>query len=472
LKGFFSSFLLRSLCDGVSYFELSGVGIGWRPEFAVDLLHVRDAVSFVEVLAELCFSQARARREALALAEIWPVVPHGVKLSLGSAEGIDDDRARRLGALARTLRSPLVSEHVALTSAGGWEVGHLTQLPRTREAVTVVARNVYRARRYLPDVPLLLENVAWTVRWPDDVMPEEDFYQEVVRATGCPLLLDLGNLHANARNEGRDPFAVLRGYPLDQVAMVHIAGGHQEDGFYFDDHASPVPDAVFQLLEALTDARGAVPVLLERDANFPPFTELCDELDRARAIAARAPPASTQPRESPPPSPVATAEAIDTLEARQAAFARALADRHAPLAGPLAAFSTEDIARTREVLQRKRVENALPLLPRLSSRPEVLGPLARAAVDAYPRPARGAALSDAMRIATRALAEPSLAVDARIDLLVLRARFRFHADSPPGKRLGPFIGQTKTQTGRRIWALKGPGVEATVRLIETRSRTA
>ncbi len=271
--------------------NLTGVGIGWRQELATDLLQRRAAVSFVEVVAELCFTQSRARREASALAEAWPVIPHGVKLSLGCAGGVDDDRARRLGELARALRAPLVTEHVALTSAGGWEVGHLTQLPRTREAVAVVARNVDRARRHLPDVPFALENVAWTARWPDDAMREEDFYCEVARATGCQLLLDLGNLHANALNEGRDPFEVLRAYPLDRVAMIHIAGGHVEGGFFFDDHASPVPEAVFGLLAAFTAARGAVPVLLERDGNFPPFAELAAELARAHAITAPPPPA-------------------------------------------------------------------------------------------------------------------------------------------------------------------------------------
>lgn len=447
--------------------ELSGVGIGWRQELAVDLLQRRDAVRFVEVVAELCFSQARARREAAALAETWPVIPHGVKLSLGCAAGIDDDRARRLGELARALRAPMVTEHVALTSAGGWEVGHLTQLPRTREAVAAVARNVDRARRHLPDVPFALENVAWTARWPDDAMREEDFYCEVARATGCPLLLDLGNLHANARNEGRDPAAVLRGYPLDRVAMIHIAGGHLEDGFFFDDHASPVPEGVFALLEAFTEARGAVPVLLERDGDFPPFAELAAELARAHAITAPATPALARPA-----APAAvTAREDGSLAARQEAFARVLADRRAEVPASLADFSPAELTRTREVLQRKRVDDALPLLPRLAAQGPALASLARAAVDASPRPPRGAAFSDAMHIATAALAAPALAADARVDLLVLRARFRFAATGSPDARVAPFVGTAEARPGRRVWALKGVGAGASVRLIETRTRT-
>ena len=120
------------------------VGIGWRPELAVDLLRRPRDLDFVEVIAENCFVGAQARREAVALRAMWPVVPHGVKLSLGSAEGIDREHARRLGDLARDLRAPVISEHVAYVRSGGVEVGHLTPVPRTREAVRVIARNVAR----------------------------------------------------------------------------------------------------------------------------------------------------------------------------------------------------------------------------------------------------------------------------------------------------------------------------------------
>src|SRR5262245_30854742 len=139
----------------------SGVGLGWRPELAADLLRAPECLDFVELVAESCMVQQATRREARALAAIWPVVVHGVKLSLGSAEGIDVERARELGRLARELRACAVTEHVAFVRSGGREIGHLTALPYTRAAVDVVTRNVACARRQLPDVPLYLENVAW-----------------------------------------------------------------------------------------------------------------------------------------------------------------------------------------------------------------------------------------------------------------------------------------------------------------------
>ncbi len=446
--------------------KIGAVGLGWRRELAADLLARRDAVDFVEVIAETCFTQSTQRREAVALSRVWTVIPHGVKLSLGSAEGVDEAKAQRLGALARELRAPFITEHVALTSAGGTEIGHLTQLPRTRLAVEVVARNVDRVRRHLPDVPLVLENIAWTLRWPDDEMREEDFYAEVSEATGCPMLLDLGNLYANAVNEGRDPAAVLRAYPLERVAMVHIAGGHTDAGFYFDDHASPVPDGVFSLLEALVAERGAVPVLLERDANYPPFDELVGELSRARSICV----AASCRREVTPNSPralEASSEAGDALSryaAAQGALARALITR-APADG---GFDSGDLARARAVLERKRVDDALPLLARLAPHGRRVEEVALRAVSEHPRPARGAALTDAWRIATEAERDPVMAADARVDLLVLRARFKLPSrpDEAMTERAAPFVGTAASRGGARVWAIKGVGASARVRLYE------
>lgn len=255
----------------------NAVGLGVRPALADDLLRAPEAVDLVEVVAKTCLVSAAAEREARALADVWPVVPHGVKLSLGSDSGVDEDKARRLGALARSLRAPFVSEHAAFTAASGVELGHLTQLPRTRAAIATLAKNVDRVRRHF-DVPLLLEDVAWTWRWPGDEMDDPAFYAAVIDLAGCGLLLDLSNLRANALNEGRDPASVLDAFPLEHVATVHIAGGVFVDDSFYDNHAAPVPDGVFDLLQRLVARTGPRPVLLERDGAFPPFTALHDEL--------------------------------------------------------------------------------------------------------------------------------------------------------------------------------------------------
>jgi uncharacterized protein (UPF0276 family) len=335
------------------------VGLGFRPEIAVELMRAPGVVDFVEIVAESCFVSRDARRQAGAIREIWPVLPHGVKLSLGSADGIEVDRARRLGELARELRAPMVSEHVAFTRAGGTEIGHLTQLPRTREAIAVVARNVERARRVLPDVPLVLENVAWSVRWPGDEMDEPTFYQEVVRATGCELLLDVANLYANAVNEARDPLAALLAFPLDRVALVHVAGGAWRDAFYFDTHAHAVSAEIVALVGTVRARRPDVPIMIERDAHIA-FDQLVRELAAIRAAQASAAVA-----------PEARVERVSSragdLAGDQAALARELAGYTTIGSAPITrAMGSELLARAGTILTRKRIDEALPRLPALA----------------------------------------------------------------------------------------------------------
>jgi uncharacterized protein len=444
-----------------------GVGIGWRPELASDLLREPAAVDFVEVVAETCFAQPAARREARAISELWPVIPHGVKLSLGSADGIDLDKARKLGTLARELGAKAISEHVALTRGGTHDIGHLTALPFTREAVEVLARNVARARRVLPDVPLLLENIAWTFRWPEDALPEGDFYQEVVKATGCDLLLDVANLYANARNAGTDPEKALLSYPLDRVAMVHVAGGAEEGGFYEDTHAHTVPDAVLALLDRLLAETGPLPIVLERDAQFPPFREVAAEIGRLRAIAGRH--AVGRPRyercaEPSPGSARTDVVGAEALLARQVRLADWLTDTAAD-GTAIDGFDRPALERTRSVLRHKRVDEVMPLL----SRTAALGDLAKAAafeaLRGAPRAFRALGVADAFRVARDAGKDPRLASAAGQDLLELRSRF-VASPAGPRPRRGPFLGRQQLPDGRRLWALKGPGSEAPVRFFQ------
>jgi uncharacterized protein (UPF0276 family) len=436
--------------------EEGSVGLGFRAELATDLVLAPSTVDFVEIVAESCYTQRASRREACAVAEIWPVIPHGVKLSLGSADGVDLDRGRRLGALARELRTPVISEHVAFTRAGGIDVGHLTQLPRTREAVRVVARNVATVRRVLPDVPLLLENVAWTVLWPDDEMDEATFYQEVVAATDCDLLLDVSNLYANAVNEGLDPVAVLADYPLDRIGMIHVAGGVWEDGFYFDTHAHPVPPAVLELVAKCP----AVPVMIERDADFD-FDAIASELSELRAL----PRSASEPGVRSRVDMDGDAGELATAQADLAAQLAGVAAEPSVLATRIGSVSVE---RARTILYRKRFDDALPLLANLSRAGVHVRCVAETALP-LARPPSSAAPTDAWRIAEAALADEALADAARVDRLVLRARFT-GLDAPGAlrPRSAPFYGSAVLADGRKVSARKGIGSRAAVSIHEGR----
>lgn len=447
---------------------LAGVGLGYRRELAASLLTAPSAVDFVEIIAESCFASEPMLREVQGLAEIWPVLPHGIKLSLGSADGIDEDHARRLGALCRQLRAPLISEHVAFTRGRRREIGHLTQLPLSRTAVAVVARNLGRVRRHLPDVPFLLENPAWTLRWSDDEMDEGSFFHEIVAATGCDLLLDIANIYANATNSGQDPLTLLRSYPLSRVAMVHMAGGAWREGFYVDTHCHPTPPAVWQLLAELVRIRGPLPIILERDGRYPPWAELKGELDIARRTQHEPATPSRRDDSEAPTERAGTRHAEVSPPVLAGERAHHLAEQQASLAQLLTsttgtdgqAWRSEDLARSRSVLCHKRADEVSDCLPRLraqTSRQQIdLYTLALAVLREHAPAERLPTVVDAWRVATQLLSHPTLRNAARYDLMSLRARF---ADSEAGARprFAPYVHRAIAEDGSQTWVVKAPG---------------
>ncbi len=269
-----------------------GVGLGWRSE--IDTLVERlPGLDWVEVVAEnLCPDDLRDGRlpESLRVLRERGVqlVPHGVALGLGGAELPDRARLERLALTAGALGAPLVTEHLAFVRAGGREAGHLLPVPRSRDALRVIAENVRIAQQELP-VPLALENIAAHFSWPEDELTEGEFLAELVERTGVRLLIDVANLHTNRVNLGLDVAAELDRLPLEALAYVHVAGGVERDGVWHDTHAHPVTEPVLAVLAELR-ARAVPPgVLLERDDNFPPPAELAGELDAIRRVLEGAP---------------------------------------------------------------------------------------------------------------------------------------------------------------------------------------
>jgi uncharacterized protein (UPF0276 family) len=273
----------------------AGVGVGWRPEIAGWVAGL-PGPAFCEVIAETLAPAAPPRGVVELRERGIPVVPHGVRLSLGGAEPVEGSRVRHLAACAAALQAPLVSEHVAFVRAAGHDAGHLLPVPRTREALDVLATNIRRTQAEL-DVPLALEPIAALFDWPDDEYSEPDFLTELLERTGALLLLDVANVYANAVNRGQDPEAVLDRLPIDRVAYVHVAGGgeHADDpGIYHDTHIHPVPRAVLQLVERLVErTAGPPPVMLERDGRYPPAAELRAELEAIAAAVGRPAPGDT-----------------------------------------------------------------------------------------------------------------------------------------------------------------------------------
>jgi hypothetical protein len=255
-----------------------GIGIGWRPELA--LFSERfEGLGFVEILAEdfdptgtLPLPVLQLRQRGVA------VLVHGVSLSLGGAEMPDVTRVSRLAQLATKFQSPLVSEHIAFVRADGIESGHLLPVQRSRQSLNILVENIHVVQQLLP-VPLALENISTLFEWPNPEMDEQEFVSELLARSNALLVLDIGNVYANASNHGWNPTDALRRYPLERLAYVHVGGGMMHDGIYHDTHAHAVPAPVFDLLEelcALTEVPG---VMLERDDRFPNDNELTNEMN-------------------------------------------------------------------------------------------------------------------------------------------------------------------------------------------------
>jgi uncharacterized protein (UPF0276 family) len=260
-----------------------GAGVSFRPAWRWEVVRHRAELGAVEHIAD-DVAGAAGLRDLAALATAVPVLLHGTGLSLGSAEGLDPQRVRHVAKVAAAVRPPWFSEHIAFTRAGGREIGHLMPLPFTREAVKAVAANVAVLRSALPGLPLLLENIAYSFALPGAEMEEAAFVRAVLDETGAGLLLDLENVHANARNHGYDALGYLESLPLDRVVEVHLAGGVVRDGEYADTHTRPVPEESWALLAWLVPRTAVRAVIIERDDDLPPFAELLAEVRRAREI--------------------------------------------------------------------------------------------------------------------------------------------------------------------------------------------
>ncbi|HVT82506.1 MAG TPA: DUF692 family protein, partial [Phycisphaerae bacterium] len=200
-----------------------GIGLGWRPELAI-AIDREDALGFVEITGEH-FPDARVPDALLRLRDRGrTVIPHGISVSLGSAEGFDRAALRRLDALAKVFDSPFVCEHLAFVRAGGVEAGHLLPMPPTRDSLNVVVENIRMAEAML-SVPLAIENISALFAWKDAEYSEAEFLREVLARTDALLLLDTSNVYANAHNLGLRVADFPDGVPLERLAHVRVGGG-------------------------------------------------------------------------------------------------------------------------------------------------------------------------------------------------------------------------------------------------------
>lgn len=273
-----------------------GAGIGLKPEHFDQALAAVAPGLWFEVHAENYMVAGGPRLEWLAAIGMRHALSlHGVGLSLAADQAPDPVHLTRLRVLTDRLRPALLSEHLAWSAWQGTYYPDLLPFPRTRESLRRIADNVQRVQDALGR-RIAIENPAHYLAMPGSVWDEIDFLCELVRITGCGLLLDIGNVHVSASNLGYDPVAYIDAFPMRHVEEIHLAG-HSVDpllgaGLLIDSHDAPVAEAVWSLYERALMHGEAVPTLLERDGNLPGFDVLMRERTRADLVLRHAPCAS------------------------------------------------------------------------------------------------------------------------------------------------------------------------------------
>ncbi|MEQ9557875.1 MAG: DUF692 domain-containing protein [Rhodospirillales bacterium] len=270
-----------------------GFGLGLRPQHFPDVLGPDGAadlgrVDWFEIISENFIAVGgMPLRNLMAVRERRPMAMHGVSLSIGAPDPFDDEYLEGLKALADLVEPAVVSDHLCWTGAHGVNLHDLLPLPLTEETLDHVAARVGRVQDALGR-RIALENASTYVTFTADTLSEWDFLAELTRRADCDLLLDVNNVYVSAFNHGFDPADYLAAIPKDRVRQIHLAGHEHNGDHIVDTHDAPVADPVWDLYRAAVVRFGAVPTMIERDADIPPFRDLVDELDRARRLAAEA----------------------------------------------------------------------------------------------------------------------------------------------------------------------------------------
>ena len=262
------------------------VGIGLRAPHYAALLERKPALGFVEAHAENYFGEGGAPLAWLERVRAhYPLSLHGVGLSLGSCDPLDQGHLSRLAALVRRFEPVFVSEHLSWSSVGGRHANDLLPLPLTEEAAAHVAARIHEAQDRLGR-EILVENISSYVRVGHSAMPEWEFVSLVARRAGCRLLLDVNNVWVNAANHAFDADRYLEAIDPALVGEIHLAGFERASGVLIDTHGTPVADEVWGLYARAVARFGRKPTLIEWDNDVPALDVLLAEAARARAIAA------------------------------------------------------------------------------------------------------------------------------------------------------------------------------------------
>lgn len=267
-----------------SDFPYLGFGVGLRSQHFQYILDNQPEMDWFEIISEnFIDSKGWPRKVIEQLAERYPIVMHGVSMSIGSTDSLNIDYLKKLKAFSKKIDAKWISDHLCWTGVLGKNSHDLLPLPLTEETLVHVVDRIKRVQDIL-ERPLVLENPSSYLQFQDDSMTEYDFIREMANLSDCRLLLDVNNVYVSSFNHQYDPSTYIQSLPLEKVVQFHLAGHTNKGTHIIDTHDDHVVTEVWKLYAEAIKKTGPVSTLLEWDANIPEFPELRKEILKAKTI--------------------------------------------------------------------------------------------------------------------------------------------------------------------------------------------
>jgi uncharacterized protein len=265
-----------------------GFGLGLRSEHYLDLIEHDYAVDWLEVLSEnYMIAGGKPLYYLDKIAERYPLVMHGVSLSIGSVDPLNQDYLQNLKALTQRIKPKWISDHLCWTGTQGVNLHDLMPLPYTEEALAHLVARIIQVQEFLGQ-RILLENVSSYLTYQHSTISEWEFLRAVAQQADCLILLDINNIHVSAHNHGFDPLTYLAAMPEDRIQQIHLAGHLNKGDYSIDTHDHDIIDSVWNLYAESVKRFGHISTMIERDDDIPPLDTLLSELQKARDISTAA----------------------------------------------------------------------------------------------------------------------------------------------------------------------------------------
>ncbi len=265
-------------------FPFLGYGVGLRPQHYPYILKEWPDVDWFEVISEnYMVAGGRPLHILEKIRERYPVVMHGVSLSIGSTDPLNKDYLKKLKQLAQKIQPAWMSDHLCWTGVGGHNAHDLLPLPYTEEAIRHVVKRVKQVQDFL-ERPILLENVSSYMTYSQSTMPEWDFLRTIAEEADCGILLDINNIYVSAVNHSFEPMDYIHAMPRKRVIQFHLAGHSNKGKYLLDTHDHPIKKVVWELYQKTLDLFGPITTLIEWDDHIPSFPTLLKSVNKAKTL--------------------------------------------------------------------------------------------------------------------------------------------------------------------------------------------